>query len=243
MDLVVGCSGFSYREWKGSFYPEKLPAAAMLRFYAERLPAVEINSTFYRMPSPATLARWREEVPPGFRFTLKAPQRITHVARLAGAEDAIRTFLEVSSVLGPQRGPLLFQLPPSLRKDLQLLESFLDALPPGAQVALELRHPSWHDEEVGALLRRRQVALCVADTDEAPATGPLTATASWGYLRLRRRDYDEAALLAWRERIAAQPWREAFVYFKHEERGAAPAFALGLLGLHAEASRERRRGA
>jgi uncharacterized protein YecE (DUF72 family) len=224
MELLAGTSGYSYKEWKGSFYPEKLAADAMLRYYAERFPTVEINNTFYRMPAEGMLARWAAEVPERFAFTLKAPQRITHQKRLKEAEADVAEFLRRAAALGSKLGPVLFQLPPFFKKDLDVLDDFLANLPPGRQIAMEFRNPSWEDESVHALLRARGVMLCTADTDKGDPP-PLVATAKTGYLRLRREAYSDADLKDWVKRIAAQPWTRAYVYFKHEDAGAGPRFA------------------
>ena len=231
MRVLAGTSGFSYKEWKGSFYPEDLPAGDMLSFYAGRLPAVEINNTFYRMPKPALLAAWAEQVPPGFRFVLKASQRITHRKRLKEAADEVAYFFQTATTLGDRLGPTLFQLPPNLKKDLPRLEAFLGVLPAGARAAFEFRHASWFEDDVFETLRRNGAALCVAE-DEELAT-PLVATAGWGYLRLRRQDYDEAAVAAWAEKVRGQSWSEAYVFFKHEDAGAGPRLAAKLLELFA----------
>jgi uncharacterized protein YecE (DUF72 family) len=227
MRVLAGTSGFSYKEWKGSFYPEDLPAARMLAYYAERLPAVEINNTFYRMPRPALLEGWAAEVPPEFRFVLKASQRITHFKRLKEAGDEVAYFFGVAATLGPRLGPALFQLPPNLKKDLPRLEAFLATIPAGRRAAFEFRHASWFEEDVFDALRARGAALCVAE-DEELAT-PLVATADWGYLRLRRQDYGEADVAAWAERVRAQKWAEAYVFFKHEDAGSGPKLAAQLL--------------
>jgi uncharacterized protein YecE (DUF72 family) len=231
MRVLAGTSGYSYREWKGSFYPEDLPASEMLRYYAERFPAVEINNTFYRMPRAEVLSGWAEQVPDGFRFALKASQRITHQKRLKEAGDAVDYFFRVATTLGDRLGPTLFQLPPNFAKDLPRLESFLSGLPPGSLAAFEFRHASWFDEPVFAVLRAQRVALCIAE-DENLAT-PLEPTTDWGYLRLRRQDYGEEDLLRWAERIRMQPWREAYVFFKHEEEGKGPALAQALAKISA----------
>ncbi len=233
--LLAGTSGYSYKEWKGSFYPESLPDRGMLAFYAERLPTVEINNTFYRLPQADVVRRWAAEVPEGFVFVVKAPQRITHHARLKDAEERVDFLWRAVSELGPHRGPLLFQLPPSLRKDVERLRTFLGHLPAECRAAFEFRHRSWDDEEVRAVLRAAGAALCNADVaeegDDAPPAGAaaaepeLHATADWGYLRLRRPDYGEAELARWAERVAGAPWREAFVFFKHEDAGTAPRLA------------------
>jgi uncharacterized protein YecE (DUF72 family) len=225
MDLFVGTSGFSYAEWKGSFYPEDLPDAQMLTSYASRLPTVEINNTFYRMPQPPLLEAWNEKVSGDFRFALKAPRSITHISRLKDAGDGTAHFLNVAATLGPRLGPILFQLPPFLRKDAPVLRDFLSLLPSGVQAAFEFRHPSWFDDEVSTLLADKGAALVAGDPDEGDAL-PLVPTASFGYLRLRAASYDLAGLEAWHERISAQPWQRAYVYLKHEVLG--PAYAQGL---------------
>jgi uncharacterized protein YecE (DUF72 family) len=227
MRVLAGTSGFSYKEWKGSFYPEDLPADAMLGFYAKRLPAVEINNTFYRMPKPALLQGWASEVSEDFRFVLKASQRITHHKRLKDAGSEVAYFFEVASTLGDRLGPALFQLPPNLKKDLPRLTDFLALLPESSRAAFEFRHASWFEDDVFEALRTRGAALCIAE-DEELAT-PAVATAPWGYLRLRRQDYDEAAVDAWAEKIRGQAWDEAFVFFKHEDAGSGPRLAAELL--------------
>jgi uncharacterized protein YecE (DUF72 family) len=193
----------------------------MLAYYSRRLDTVEINATFYRMPAEATFRAWSAQVPEGFSFVLKAPRRITHQLRLEGAGESVAQLVRVAAALEDKRGPVLFQLPPFQRKDLPRLAGFLAALPPGLSAAFEFRHASWFDADVYAVLRERGAALVIADTDERGAT-PLEPTADWGYLRLRRADYDDEALGAWAERVAAQPWRAAWVFFKHEDQGAAP---------------------
>jgi uncharacterized protein YecE (DUF72 family) len=229
MRVLCGTSGFSYKEWKGSFYPEDLPADAMLRYYSERLPAVEINNTFYRMPKPALLEGWAAQVGEDFRFALKASQRITHHKRLKEAAEEVAYFFGVAATLGERLGPALFQLPPNLKKDLPRLEAFLGTIPAGRRAAFEFRHASWFEEDVFEALRSRGAALCIAE-DEDLAT-PLVATADWGYLRLRRQDYVEADVAAWAERVRAQEWEEAYVFFKHEDAGSGPRLAAQLQGL------------
>jgi uncharacterized protein YecE (DUF72 family) len=232
VDVRVGTSGYSYKAWKGSFYPDDLPDAEMLRFYARRLRTVEINNTFYRMPSKPLLGRWVAEVPEDFTFVLKASQRITHQKRLRDVGEAVAYFFDAASVLGGRLGPVLFQLPPFARKDAGRLGDFLAQVPPGRRVALEFRHPSWFDDEVYGLLRSGGAALCVADVAEPDGIpAPLVATAPWGYLRLRRPDYSEADLAAWAERIGAQAWDAAFVFFKHEDEGRGAALAERLAAL------------
>jgi uncharacterized protein YecE (DUF72 family) len=223
MQVLAGTSGYSFKEWLGKFYPDKLPADAMLRFYSEHLGTVEINNTFYRMPAEAMLARWATEVPAHFKFTLKAPRRITHEKRLRDAtEDAVE-FLRRASTLGDKLGMLLFQLPPFLKKDLPRLSDFLAALPPGPRIAFEFRHASWQDDEVHQALRARAAVLCVTDTDAGDT--PFVSTSDWGYLRLRRTHYEDAELRAWAELIAAQPLTHAFVYFMHEDDALGTRFA------------------
>ena len=227
MRVLAGTSGFSYKEWKGSFYPEDLPAEEMLAYYSARLPAVEINNTFYRMPKPSMLEGWAAQVPAEFRFILKASQRITHRKRLKEAGDEVAYFFQTASTLGERLGPTLFQLPPNLKKDLPRLEAFLEVLPPRAPAAFEFRHASWFEDDVFGALRAKGAALCVAE-DEELAT-PLVATADWGYLRLRRQDYDDAAVAGWADKVRAQAWTEAFVFFKHEDAGSGPKLAAELL--------------
>ena len=223
MRLYVGTSGFSYKEWKGSFYPEDLPAAGMLRYYAERLNAVEINNTFYRMPKPELLAEWSRQVPPEFVFVLKASQRITHHKRLKEAGDSVAYFFETAATLGDRLGPTLFQLPPNLKKDVPRLEAFLAILPPQARAAFEFRHASWFDDEVYRALSSRGAALCLAE-DEELAT-PTVSTAGWGYARLRRQDYGREDLALRAATYRAQPWSELYCFFKHEDAGSGPRLA------------------
>jgi uncharacterized protein YecE (DUF72 family) len=223
MQLLTGTSGFSYPAWRGTFYPEKLPEAKMLGFYAERLAAVEINNTFYRMPTPEMLARWAADVPEGFRFAIKSPRRITHEKRLADVADTVERLAATARELGDKLGPILFQLPPNMKKDLPRLEAFLATLPPGLQAAVEFRHESWFADDVYAALRARNAALCVADSEDLST--PFEATAGWGYLRLRRQDYDDAALAGWSERLRAQQFSVAYTFFKHEDEGRGAALA------------------
>lgn len=225
MKLLVGTSGYSYKEWKGIFYPEDLPASEMLAHYSSKLPTVEINNTFYRMPSSKVLTQWSEQVPEGFVFVLKASRRITHQHRLKDADDSVAYLLETSASLGEKLGPILFQLPPFLKKDTSRLEGFLKILPRESKFALEFRHESWFDEEVYDLLRSRNVALCLSDGETVEQT-ELHPTADWGYLRLRRENYPQDELVRWAEKIKGCPWEEAFVFFKHEEEG--PNLALSL---------------
>ena len=238
--LLAGASGFAYKPWKGPFYPADLPDAGMLAFYAARLPTVEINNTFYRLPKADVLAGWAEQTPATFRFVLKASRRITHIHRLKEVGELVDYFFTTAGTLGERLGPLLFQLPPHMKKDLDRLRVFLELVPKDRRVALEFRNASWFEDDVYELLRAHDAALCVAETgkedDDEDGDGrpvPLIATASWGYLRLRRDDYTDADLAAWAERIAAQPWSDAYVFFKHEDEGAAPRLALRLMDLAA----------
>jgi len=231
MNLFAGTSGFSYKEWKGRFYPANQPDRQMLDFYGSRLPTVEINNTFYRMPKREALEGWAGQVPGSFKFALKAPQRITHRERLEGSSDSLRAFLEVAGVLGERLGPLLFQLPPFLRKDIPRLEAFASMVPEGVRVAFEFRHPSWFSDDTYEVLRARGSALVGGDADDADKSPPLVATAGFGYLRLRAEEYERPALAAWADRIAQQPWTDAFVFLKHEVRG--PEFAETLASLFA----------
>ena len=230
MRAWVGTSGYSYAEWKGSFYPAELRADQMLRFYAQRFRAVEINNTFYRMPSSELLARWKQQVPEDFRFVLKAPQSITHRQRLQNSDATLAILFEKAGELGAKLGPILFQLPPHLRLDLPRLEAFVALLPPGRRAAFEFRHRSWFDDQVFEALRARDLALCIAD-GEVDGEIPLVTTASWGYLRLRRVAYDGAALEAWAQRIRPQPWSDVYVFFKHEDEATGPKLAARFLEL------------
>src|SRR5438552_6227686 len=230
MKLYVGTSGYSYKEWKGSFYPEKLPAKEMLSYYASRLPAVEINNSFYRLPQRSMLENWKEQVPANFRFSIKASQRITHFKRLKDVEDETKYLLDTASVLEDRLGVVLFQLPPNMKKDLPRLETFLTCLPRETRAAFEFRHSTWLEDDVLALLSRGGHALCISDTDDLPVTH-IDRTADWGYLRLRRVAYDEAALREWLKRVRDQNWTDAFVFFKHEDEGTGPKLAGEFLEL------------
>lgn len=232
MNLYVGTSGYAYKEWKGSFYPGDLPAKRMLHYYGEHFRTVEINNTFYRMPTAALLQAWAAEVPADFRFVLKASLRITHQHRLVDADEDVGYLLDVADTLGKRLGALLFQLPPTLKKDVARLDAFLALLPPPHRAAFEFRHPSWFDDEVFGLLRAHQAALCIAEA-EGDLEVPVVATADWGYLRLRRPDYDDAELQVWAHRVQQQDWRDAFVFFKHEEAGRGPQLAQRFLQLAA----------
>jgi uncharacterized protein YecE (DUF72 family) len=228
MILYVGTSGYSYPKWKGSFYPAKLPARQMLRHYGEHFGAVESNYTFRSLPSPSVLSAWVADVPAGFRFALKAPQRITHIKRLKDVAVPVARFLEVAGELKRRLGPLLFQLPPNFKKDVSRLSDLL-ALLPRRRAAMEFRHPSWFDDEVFGVLRKHGAALCIADADDLKV--PFVATADWGYLRLRRPHYSDAKLKSWLKRMRDQGWRDAYVFFKHEDEANGPRLAKRLLEL------------
>lgn len=226
MQIFTGTSGFSYPEWCGHFYPEALPGAQMLRYYASRLATVEINNTFYRMPNQDTVATWGGEVPDSFCFAVKASRRITHQKKLMNVSEDVAHLFGVVDVLGRKLGPVLFQTPPFLKKDLALLRDFLACLPPGRRCALEFRHASWFEDDVYSVLSQNNVALVAGDLEEAEKSPPLVATANFGYLRLRRMDYDPQTIADWAMRIAAQSWQSAYAYLKHEVLG--PLFAEAL---------------
>jgi uncharacterized protein YecE (DUF72 family) len=236
MNFYVGTSGYSYPKWKGTFYPQKMPARQMLGFYAARFRTVEINNTFYRPPTASVLEDWPSQVPADFRFVLKAPQKITHIQRLTDAGELVSSLLQIAGTLKERLGPLLFQLPPNFKKDVPRLRAFLALLPSRCRAAMEFRHPSWFDDQVFELLRDHRTALCVADAADDLEV-PFVATADWGYLRLRRPDYDDAALTAWAAQIETQTWRDCFVFFKHEDAGKGPQMASRLLDLLAAGSR------
>ena len=235
MLLRAGTSGFSFEGWRGGFYPLDLSSGEWLRFYSSRLPAVEINNTFYRMPKADLLRGWAEQVAgrPDFAFALKAPRRLTHVQRL-GPESAqgVEHLARMASALGPHLGPLLFQLPPTLRLDLGRLRELLALVPPGFRVAVEFRHASWDEAEVDQALVAAGATRVVSERDDRPAP-TLPQGGSWGYLRLRRPGYDDAALRGWLARLEQAAWSEAFVFFKHEEDGRGPTLAARLLELAA----------
>jgi uncharacterized protein YecE (DUF72 family) len=231
MRLYAGTSGFSYAEWKGVFYPEKLKSEEMLAYYARVLDCVEINNTFYRMPRAEMLEGWSRKVPPGFVFVLKASQRITHREKLKDSADSVAYFWKNAEPLGSLLGPVLFQLPPTLKRDDELLKSFVGILPREMRVVLECRHKSWFDDAVFGVLRDAGVALCFSDTDTSDPDDPgleqpFLGTTDWGYVRLRRAIYDQAGLDAWIAQVRTQPWRECFVFFKHE--ATAPGLALAM---------------
>ncbi len=230
MNLFVGTSGYSYKEWKGTFYPEDLPAKQMLQFYSGQFPSVEINNTFYRTPAASMLEKWCQEVPADFQFAIKASQQITHRLKLKDAFEPLSELLGTISVLKNRLGPLLFQLPPFLKKDATLLREFLASRPSKSRWAFEFRHQSWFDPEVFDLLREHRSALCIAEADNDLQI-PFVATADWGYLRLRRYDYGDPELKSWARRVLQQKWKDAFVFFKHEETGKGPIAARRFIEL------------
>jgi uncharacterized protein YecE (DUF72 family) len=223
MQTRIGTSGYQYAFWRGGLYSERCKPADMLREYAAKLPTVEINATFYRMPKREVLARWAAQVPDDFRFAIKASRRITHQQRLKDVADSVGYLFDAAQALGDKLGATLFQLPPNLRKDLPRLQAFAAALPRGAAVAIEFRHASWFDAEVYALLRERGLALCISDQGEGEDATPFVATAGFGYLRMRREAYEDAELARVARQIAAEAWSEAYVFFKHEQ--GAPELA------------------
>jgi uncharacterized protein YecE (DUF72 family) len=229
MAIWVGTSGYNYPEWRGSFYPEKLATAKMLAFYAERLTTVEINYTFYRSPNPSILAGWSRQTPSHFKLTLKAPKRITHDARLRDCADSLKYFLETAATLGPKLGMLLFQLPPFFRKDVAVLDAFLETFPAEVRAAFEFRHASWLSDEVFERLKARNLTLCIADSEKM--TTPVEVTADYGYFRLRDEGYTPRDIEQWARTIEEKTsrCRDVFVYFKHEEAGKGPQFARLLL--------------
>jgi uncharacterized protein YecE (DUF72 family) len=224
MRYWIGTSGYNYPEWRGSFYPEKFPTRKMLAYYAERFDTVEINYTFYRMPTEKLLDGWAAGTPDGFTFTLKAPRRITHDSKLRNCEELTLSFIRIASTLGGKLGVLLFQLPPNFKRDDAVLSAFLQTLPDGTRAAFEFRHESWHDDTVFQALRARNVALCIADSEKMST--PVVATADYSYFRLRDEGYRPQDIQRWGAVVAGvSQARNAFVYFKHEEQGKGPEFA------------------
>jgi uncharacterized protein YecE (DUF72 family) len=225
MRIHIGTSGYNYPEWRGTFYPEGLPVKKMFAFYAERFSVVEINYTFYRMPTPKTTQGWRDQAPDGFQYVLKAPKRITHERRLVDCAEELEFFCASARGLAEHQGPLLFQLSPHFRCDLPRFEAFLALIPPDVRVAFEFRHESWLIDDVFAMLRTRNAALCIADFGDS--TTPVVATARHGYLRLRDEGYTDVDLDRWADIVATHGgvWDDAYVFFKHEEQGKGPEFA------------------
>ncbi len=223
--LHIGTSGFGYKEWKGKFYPEKINPKAMLRFYSERMDTVEINNTFYHMPTRAMLESWMGQVPDDFIFAIKAPQKITHLKQLRNVEEDMEYLFQTISLLGKRLGPVLFQFPKSFRPDGALLASFLELIPRNLSCAFEFRNAGWTGREYLDLLANKKFSLCMTDTDEKPVN-EIIRTAHWGYLRLRRSDYTDKDLSAWIKKIRSQKWDEAFIYFEHEDKARGPEYAM-----------------
>ena len=226
--ILIGTSGYSYTEWKGNFYPEDLPASKMLGYYSERFLTVEINNTFYRIPSEKVVGDWAKGTPEDFVFTLKATRRITHEARLRDCAELLEVFCARARTLGPKLGTVLFQMPPYFRKDIGVLDEFLGYMPEGIRAAFEFRHDSWNSDEVFTRLGDKNLALCITDNEKG--TTPIQATADYGYFRLRDEGYEEADFARWAAAIREREgqWKDVFVYFKHEEEGKGPEFAEAL---------------
>jgi len=233
MDVRVGTSGWNYTAWRGSFYPPDMKPAGMLAYYAERFSTVEVNNTFYRMPTASLVESWAATVPARFTFVLKAPQRITHFARLRDVDEPVRVFCDTARILGPKLGPLFFQLPPNFKADTGRLADVLALLPPDVRAAFEFRNPTWFTDEVYTRLAARNAALCIADNDDGAT--PALATADWGYLRLRARGYADGDLRGWLATMhrIGERWRDAHVFFKHEDEGTGPALGARLMSLAA----------
>ena len=230
MTLYVGTSGYSYKEWKGRFYPENISPKDMLSYYASRFQAVELNNTFYRLPQPSMVESWKAQVPENFRFSVKASQGITHFRRLKDSANATKLMLERFAAFEERLGVVFFRLPPDMKKDIKRLETFLKHLPADAPAAFQLEDPTWVDDDVFALLRSQNRALVALDTDEMPASH-ITKTADWGYMRLRRASYSESELKKWIKRMRDQKWKHTFVFFKHEDEGTGPKLAARFLKL------------
>jgi uncharacterized protein YecE (DUF72 family) len=226
MNIWVGTSGYNYPEWKGSFYPQKMPSAQMLPYYAERFPTVEINNTFYRLPKEDLLRGWAAQVPEDFSFSIKASQKITHFTRLKPeSSDAVDYLLRTVDCMGARLGPILFQLPPNMKKDLERLNTFFDRLPREKRYTVEFRHESWFDEDTFAALRSHNIAMCAIEQPDFKS--PVVSTADWGYLRLHRFDYDEPMLAEWAKVLKEQQWSDAYVVFKHDEGAGSGPPAVG----------------
>jgi uncharacterized protein YecE (DUF72 family) len=228
--IYVGTSGYSYKEWKGSFYPQTLPAKDMLSYYASRLHAVELNNTFYRMPQPSMIESRKAQVPENFRFSIKAPQSITHFRRLNNASSQTQLMLKTVAALEGRLGAIIFRLPENMKKDLQRLELFLKELPADIPAVFDFRHPTWFDDEVVELLRSQKRVFCISDIEDLPESYTYK-TADWGYVRLRRVNYSDADLKVWIKRIKAQKWNTTYVFFKHEDEGTGPKLAARFIEL------------
>ncbi len=231
MELYVGTSGYSYKQWKGHFYPEDISDKEFLKFYGTKLNSVEINNTFYRLPNEAVMKNWAVQVPDGFCFSVKASQKITHIKRLNNVGDETEYLFRVARALGEKLGVVLIQLPPNLKKDLPRLEAFLKLLSGDVKVAFEFRHASWFDDEVFSLLRANNCSLCIADVDDDGLQVPFVSTANWGYIRLRRENYTPTELKKWFKKVNEQDWGSAFIFFKHEDEGIGPKLAMKFVSL------------
>lgn len=227
--IHAGTSGYSYPEWKGSFYPEKLPQSKFLEFYAGKFSTVEINNTFYRFPAAKLLEGWRDGTPEGFTFAVKANQGITHRGRLHNVDELTRDFIDRCRLLEGKLGPILFQLPPNFKRDDERLQNFLDILDPRLRYAFEFRHASWFDDAVFAALSDSGAALCVSEGDTLDT--PRLATGKFVYVRLRKEEYADAEMADWHAWMTgqAEEGREVFTYLKHDEAGTSPEYALRLL--------------
>lgn len=232
MTLYAGTSGYSYKEWKGSFYPEKMSPKDMLSYYASHLHAVELNNTFYRLPQRSMIETWKSQVPENFRFSVKASKLITHFKRLKDAARETRLMLDTISALEDRLGAVIFRLPEDMKKDIKRLEAFLKVLPPDTPAVFDFRHPTWFDDEVLALLRSQNRVFCVSDIEDLPDNYTYK-TAAWGYVRLRRVQYSQSDLVEWSKRIRAQKWKDTYVFFKHEDEGTGPKLAARFLALSA----------
>lgn len=232
MQLFAGTSGYSYKEWRGKFYPDKLAANQMLGFYADCMPAVEINNTFYRMPKKEVLENWRQQVPDNFRFSIKASRRISHKKRLKDTEEETGYLFDMLQVLGECLGIVLFQMPPHFRKDRETLSYFLGSLPGRIPCAFEFRHESWFDQDIFDLLRAHNKTLCIADETNTKFN-QIIRTADVGYVRLRRTEYSPADLTSWAKSLLAKNWPQCFVFFKHEDDCAGPQLPLSLIDITA----------
>jgi uncharacterized protein YecE (DUF72 family) len=231
MNLFVGTSGYSYKQWKGHFYPEDISDKEFLKFYGTKLNSVEINNTFYRLPNESVMRNWGAQVPDEFCFSVKASQKITHIKRLSNVGDETEYLFRVARALGKKLGVVLVQLPPNLKKDVPRLEAFLKLLSGDVKVAFEFRHTSWFDDETFNLLRANNCSLCIADVDDDGLQVPFVSTANWGYLRLRRENYTPAELKKWFKKVNEQDWKNAFVFFKHEDEGIGPKLAMKFVSL------------
>lgn len=228
MKLYIGTSGYSYKEWKGNFYPEKIKNEEMLKFYSAQFNSVEINNTFYRVPKKEVIQNWAKQVPKDFKFSVKASRNITHIKKLKDAESDLKYFIENVKELKSKLGILLIQLPPSFSKNLERLRLFTESLPEKINAAFEFRHPTWFDEEVYELLKEKKFSMCLSQTDEEPDV-KLINTASYAYLRLRKTDYSKKEINEWWKKIQEGGWDEVFVFFKHEDGGLGPKFARQLI--------------